>query len=1214
MEEMTELHPKSSSARLDTLTTQARHAFGIGIAAIVIGLLSISYMTYLLIRYGYSQMYYVIGALVVFISLAFVAVLVSRRGRATLAGWLILFGIFIAIIAVSLFVRNIGAGVSILGLFAIFYIAIETLPQQQVRWAAFLGVLALVLTRLSDVFPVFATASDTLLERIFQYTVILGLLVLGILLIREFSSLALTNKLLVAFLVVAIVVTYATNYFNQNRVSTTLTDNAGNSLNSLAQNQAQAVGDVLASELNSLTSLSLGSFMQTQVLAANAQYSTNARYPTDRGAILKLLNDYDRIWTTALANKNLTDPLLQARLNNDISAELKLFASIFPANYDMSLTDVYGGLLASTSLPSNYYQSIQFWWQTTYNDGNGKVYVSPPVYDSNLKQNVVIVAIPVRDRNTQKVIGILRTTFSLTGIEDMIKSVHVGQTGFANIYFPSGPTQYISNGQLLLADTKLLDQVSKLSGKPYGEVVSGSTDSYVSQAVIKPATPNKQVEVLGWWLIIQQAKSELLAPVTRQTQQAGFLSAIIIGIVSALAILLAQFLAGPILRLTKTAEQVRSGDLTARASVESDDEVGNLASSFNSMTYQLRQTLQGLERRVTERTHELTLSGQVSRALSQERDVDNLLKTAVNMIQESFDLYYTQIYLTDPSGRVLVLKSGYGEVGEELIRRAHRLPVGAGSINGQAAFEKKAMIVSDTTSSATFRANPLLPNTRSEMAVPLLVGYQLVGVLDMQSEHTGAFSEESLPAFEALAGQLAIAVENAALFDQAQAARLELETQARRLTREGWQGFLDAIERKEQVGFSYEENSIYPIEGTMSSSLEENALRVPIEIVGEQVGALQLEKEGSAAWSDDEKTLVNAVTAQVARQIDNLRLLAQAEQYRREAETAARQLTREGWSDFIKGLDEPNIGFIYDQQQVLPVADESSGDSAAEIVQAIEIRGEKLGEVSLEGIQTVDEKSMELIATVTDRLAEHIEALRLSAQTRSALMDTEALYSIIARINSATNYADILTTLSESTLFSDADQLMIMGIFDRPLTATQIPEWILPVAHKSKENIEIAQRYPFNAFESIPHTLFTEQPAILSNLGNDHRLDKVTRTLFKDVFNSQSSIVVPLVLGNQIIGFFQGYFSKITEFPEREIHRLVAVAGQVAIAVESLILLEQAQARARQEQRIREVSAQVFNAVDVDAIMQKAVEQVGRALGAPAYIYLGQNRPSKEVS
>ena len=106
--------------------------------------------------------------------------------------------------------------------------------------------------------------------------------------------------------------------------------------------------------------------------------------------------------------------------------------------------------------------------------------------NSSLKQNVVIIAIPVRERNTQKVIGILRTTYVLTGIEELVSNIRVGQTGFANIYFPSGPTQYIRNGQLSMADAKFLDQLSKLSGKTYGEVISQGQESYVSQAPIRP--------------------------------------------------------------------------------------------------------------------------------------------------------------------------------------------------------------------------------------------------------------------------------------------------------------------------------------------------------------------------------------------------------------------------------------------------------------------------------------------------------------------------------------------------------------------------------------------------------------------------------------------------------------------------------------------------------------------------------------------------------
>jgi GAF domain-containing protein/HAMP domain-containing protein len=1209
MDMMTKLPQKSSARAVDSLSVQARRAFGVGIVTIIISLLVLIPMAYLAIRYDYVQMYYVVGTLSAVIVLSIIAIVLSRRGLSTLSGWLIITGIFIAVVVLSLLITNIGESVSLFGLFAILYVATQVLPQRQVRWATFLGLLALIVARLAQSYPIFLTVSTAVLEGAIQTGVIVALFIIGILIIREFTSLSLTNKLLVTFLVTAVIVTYAANYFNQSRTSATLTNSAGQSLHSLAANQSQAIGDVMASEINSLISLSLGSSMQNWIKAANEAY------PNTPGDVQKILTDYDRQWRAAITANDMNDPLVHDKLTNEVAAELNQFAAIFPNNHDLLVSDVQGGLLASTYLVPNYYQAIQFWWITTFNQGQGDVYyVTSPFYDTNLKQNIVIISIPVVDRSTGKILGILRTSYVTTGIEEIVNSIRVGETGKANIYFPSGPTQYIKDGQLLMANTNFLEDLATLKELPFGELVSDNTSKYVSQAMIKPATPNKVVEDLGWWLVVQQEKAELLKPVVQQTQQAGFLSSIIIGIVSGLAILLSQFLAGPIVRLTKTAEQVRGGDLTARATIEADDEVGNLALSFNSMTYQLRQMLQGLEQRVGERTRELSLAGDVGRSLSQERDLPSLLKTAVDMIQESFDLYYTQIYLADPAGHVLLLKSGYGEVGDELIRRAHRLPIGAGSINGQAAEDKKPMIVADTALSPTFKANPLLPNTRSEMAVPLLVGPKLVGVLDMQSEKPGTFSTESLPAYEALAGQLAVAVENAALFEQAQAAETEMASQARRLTREGWLGFLDAIERKERFIYGYEDNNVVPVEATSTETPLQNPLKIPIQVIGEQVGSIQFEKQAEQEWTEDEKTLVNAVATQVARQIDSLRLLAQAEQYRREAELAARQLTREGWADFVKGLDEPKIGYVYDQQQVMPSIEEHSGNGVSEIIQPIEIRGEKLGEVTLEGVDNTDEKSLEMISVITERLAEHIEGIRLSAQTRSALMDTEALYSIIASINSANSYEDILKTLVGGTLFSQADQLTIMGIFDKPLSDTQIPEWIFPVAHKSTEKIEIAQRYPFNAFEATPHTLFTDQPAILNNLSSDHRLDSVTRTLFKEVFNSQSSIIVPLVLGNQIIGFVQGYFSKLTEFPDREIHRLVAVAGQVAIAVQSLILLEQAQARARQEQRIREVTAQVFSAVDVDAILQKAAEQVGRALGAPAYIYLGQNRSPQEVS
>ncbi len=215
MEKMTRLQPRSSSSGADTLTTQARRSFAISIAAFIAALLIVIQMTYLIIRHGYWQMYFVIGAAVLFMGLCIAALLFSRRGKPTVSGWLMISGIFIVVVVLSLFVRNIGGGASIVGLFAILYIAIETLPQRQVPWATFLGVLALVFTRLLDAFPLLTTATDASLERVVQGAVVMTLLVLGILIIREFKTIALTNKLLVAFLVVAIVVTYATNYLTR---------------------------------------------------------------------------------------------------------------------------------------------------------------------------------------------------------------------------------------------------------------------------------------------------------------------------------------------------------------------------------------------------------------------------------------------------------------------------------------------------------------------------------------------------------------------------------------------------------------------------------------------------------------------------------------------------------------------------------------------------------------------------------------------------------------------------------------------------------------------------------------------------------------------------------------------------------------------------------------------------------------------------------------
>jgi HAMP domain-containing protein len=232
-------------------------------------------------------------------------------------------------------------------------------------------------------------------------------------------------------------------------------------------------------------------------------------------------------------------------------------------------------------------------------------------------------------------------------------------------------------------------------------------------------------------------------------------------LVTLLGLWLGNLFVGPVVNLSHTTQKIIDGDLSARAEIETADEVGDLAKAFNTMTSQLQGTLQGLEQRIADRTRNLELAAEVGRAVSQVRSLDVMLKDACELILKEFNLYYVQVYLTDASSPKLNLEAGTGSVGAQLIGRGHNLPLDTGSINGRAAVEKRSVVISDTSQSAAFRQNPLLPETRGEMAVPLIVANKVVGVLDMQSREPGVLSKEVLPAFEALAGQLAVAIPGA---------------------------------------------------------------------------------------------------------------------------------------------------------------------------------------------------------------------------------------------------------------------------------------------------------------------------------------------------------------------------------------------------------------------------------------------------------------------
>ena len=424
-----------------------------------------------------------------------------------------------------------------------------------------------------------------------------------------------------------------------------------------------------------------------------------------------------------------------------------------------------------------------------------------------------------------------------------------------------------------------------------------------------------------------------------------------------------------------------------------------------------------LEQRVSDRTHDLELAAEVGRAVSEKAaDIDTLLKDAVEIIRQRFELYYAQIYLADPAVRNLTLRAGTGEAGAELLRRGHHLVVGPDSVNGRAASEKRAVIVTDTQRNPSFLPNQVLPDTRSEMAIPLIAGGKVLGVLDMQSAQPGRLTEANLPAFEVLAGQFAVALQKAALFAEAEEARSEMAGQLRRLTEHGWQDFLDAVEHGERLGFAFDQKNVVPLEKeALSEAPKADSLQVPITRTGAHLGAIQIGREHGKAWRDWEADLAGAAAHQLAQHVDNLRLLAQAERYQALAEESARRLTGEGWGAYKDSHSEPAQGYVYDLNQVKVLSEPGNGASGAALRQPLMVRNETIGELAA-NVNGGSDAAAEIMAAVAERTGIHIETLRLSEELRIRADELSTLNKIIAAASQTLDLDTVLATVLDNVL------------------------------------------------------------------------------------------------------------------------------------------------------------------------------------------------------
>ncbi|MCB0190318.1 MAG: GAF domain-containing protein [Anaerolineae bacterium] len=373
-----------------------------------------------------------------------------------------------------------------------------------------------------------------------------------------------------------------------------------------------------------------------------------------------------------------------------------------------------------------------------------------------------------------------------------------------------------------------------------------------------------------------------LTNVQTQTLVSGVL-ALILGL--GMGFMFKETIIGPIRRLTSVAEQFAVGNLTVQASVESDDEIGQLANTFNVMSNKLGKTVANLEKRGEQIETLVTVSQQLTSIL----DLNELVQQVVTVIKEKFDYYHVHIYLLDQQEKTLIMTAGYGQAGAEMKARGHSIQLNAPtSLVARAARNGEVVRVNNVREAPDWLPNELLPNTYSEMAVPIVLEDQVVGVLDVQQDAIGGLDEGDESLVRSLANQVAVAIRNARLFSEVEKRFAEAREAQKKYVEQAWQARADSEKEYRYQKFSHalEEETAQTLKqlayqedqaSVVPADVAENytAVIAPIRFQDQVIGTMAFQEpnlQKRRDWSEQELALVQAIADQVAQTAENLRL------------------------------------------------------------------------------------------------------------------------------------------------------------------------------------------------------------------------------------------------------------------------------------------------------------------------------------------------------
>ncbi|MEW6400453.1 MAG: GAF domain-containing protein [Chloroflexota bacterium] len=580
------------------------------------------------------------------------------------------------------------------------------------------------------------------------------------------------------------------------------------------------------------------------------------------------------------------------------------------------------GSLRFTQLGNPEYDYFRWDWYTLPKE-SGKPVLSPPYFDEGGGEIWMVTwSAPFFDGDGN-IKGVATADIAFSRTQTVVSSILVGETGYAFLLDESGTILGIGahGGLYQVMEESMRAAAQEAGNSEWLNLISAMTSGksgFLSATDLRGRSvfvAYAPVELnTGWSLALVYPQTELFQKAV-PLQNTLIIYAILIALIA--GVILYSFtrsITEPLRRLTMhasnlTARQFRlfGGQSPTPIQIQTRDELEDLAHAFNRMSADLADTFETLEQKVEARTRDLERRSvefetiaQVARDIATVRDLDTLLSLAAKLIQDRFGYYHVGIFITDERHEYAVLRAASSVAARAMLERHHRLRVGEVGLVGYVASTGLPRIALDVGADAVHFKNPLLPETRSEIALPLKSRTLTIGVLNIQAIEPSAFDQKNIETLQLLADQLVSAIENAQLVEQADTTLRELNAMYQSQTRQAWQ---KTVDERSITALEYDGLHIRPIPPNLSagalehlqsgkpivltpngsspngqSSLRPNTLVVPLVVLNQVIGVIGLEQDDpDYLWTPEELAIAEAAAGRAAIALENARLLHDAQ-------------------------------------------------------------------------------------------------------------------------------------------------------------------------------------------------------------------------------------------------------------------------------------------------------------------------------------------------